>query len=47
MADGVCRNSNSKDCIDANPLGEEDVGVYILNFLDPLEVPSSWRFALR
>ena len=47
VADRVCRNSNPKDCIDANPLGEEDVGVCILNFLDPLEVPPSWRFSLQ
>jgi hypothetical protein len=25
VADGVCRNSNPTDCLDANPLGEEDV----------------------
>ena len=47
MADGVCRNSNPTDCIDANPLGEEDVGVCILNSLHPLEVPPGWRFSLR
>ena len=47
VADGVCRNSNPIDCIDANPLGEEDVGVCILNSLDPLEVPHGWRFSLR
>ena len=47
VADGVCENSNPKYCIDANPLGEEDVGVCILNSLDLLEVPPSWRFSLR
>ena len=41
MANDVCRNSNPKDCIDANPLGKEDIGVCILNSLDPLEVPPS------
>ena len=46
MANGVCGNSNPKDCIDANSFREEDVGVCILNSLDPLEVPSSWRFSL-
>ena len=47
VADGVLRNSNPTDCIDANPLGEEDVGVCILNSLHPLEVPPGWRFSLR
>ena len=47
VADGICRNSNPTDCIDANPLGEEDVGVCILNSLHALEVPAGWRFSLR
>ena len=47
VADGVCRNSDPTDCIDANPLGLEDVGVCILNSLLPLEVPPGWRFSLR
>jgi hypothetical protein len=47
VADSVCRNSNPTDCIDANPLGEEDVGVCILNSLLSLEVPPDWRFSLR
>jgi hypothetical protein len=47
VADGVCRNSNPTDCIDANPLGEDNVGVCILNSLLPSEVPPGWRFSLR
>ena len=47
VANGVCRNSDPKDCVDANPLGLEDVGVCILNSLAPLEVPTGWRFSLR
>jgi len=47
VANGVCRNSNPTDCIDAKPLGEDDVGVCILNSLLPSEVPPSWRFSLR
>ena len=38
VADGVCRNLNPTNCIDANSLGEEDIGVWILNSLYPLEV---------
>ena len=42
MADGVCRNSDPTNCIDKNPLGQEDVGVCILYSLYPLGVlPSS------
>ena len=49
VVNNVCRNLNSTDCIefDANPLGEEDVGVCILNSLLPSEVPPGWRFSLR
>ena len=47
VAVGVCRNSNPTDCINANPLGEEDVGVCILNSLYLLEMPSGWKFSLR
>ena len=47
IADGVCRNTNPKDCVDAYPLGDDDVGVCILNSLAPAEVPPGWRFSLR
>ena len=47
VADGICRNSDPRDCVDANPLGPDDVGVCILNSLLPLEVPVTWRFSLR
>ena len=47
VVDGICRNSDPCDCVDANPLGSSDVGVCILNPLLPLEVPVTWRFSLR
>ena len=33
IADGVCRNTTAKDCVDANPLGDEDIEVCILKIL--------------
>ena len=47
VADGICRNSNPRECVDTNPLGLDDVGICILNSLLPLEVPVTWRFSLR
>ena len=47
VANGICRNSDPRDCVDANPLGLNDVGVCILNSLLPLEVHVTWRFFLR
>jgi hypothetical protein len=47
VANGICRNSNPRDCVDADPLGINDVGVCIMNSLLPLEVPVTWRFSLR
>jgi hypothetical protein len=47
VANGICRNSDPCDCVDANPLGPDDVGVCILNSLLALEVPVTWRFSLR
>ena len=47
VANGICRNCDPCECVDANPLGPNDVGVCILNSLLPLEVPVTWRFSLR
>ena len=47
VADGICRNTDPRECVDANPLGVDDVGVCILNSLLPSEVPCTWRFSLR
>ena len=47
VANGICRNSDPCECVDANPLGLDDVGVCILNSSLPLEVPLMWRFSLR
>jgi hypothetical protein len=47
VANGICRNSNASDCVDASPLGPDDIGVCILNSLVPLEIPATWRFSLR
>ena len=47
VANDICRNSNPHECVDANPLGLDDVGVCILNFLLLLEVLLMWRFSLR
>jgi hypothetical protein len=47
VTNDICRNSDPRDCVDANPLGPDDVGVCILNSLVPLEVPVTWRFSLR
>ena len=47
VADGICRNSDPRECVHANSLGLHDVGVCILNSLLPLEVPATWRFSLR
>ena len=47
VAHGICRNSEPRECVDANPLGADDVGVCILNSLLPLEFPVMWRFSLR
>lgn len=45
VVNGVCRNTNPKDCIDVCPLGDY-IEVCILDFLAPLKVASSWRFSL-
>lgn len=45
VADG--RNTNLKDCIYACPLGDDIVGVSILNSLTLLEVPLGWCFFLH
>ena len=37
-ADVICRNSDPCECVDANTLGLDDVGVCILDFLLPFEV---------
>ena len=47
VANGICRNSDPCECVDANPLGANDIVVCILNSLLPLEVPVTWRFSLR
>ena len=47
VIDGVCRNSDPTDCINASPVGQEDVGVCILNSLNPLEVLPRWSFSLH
>ena len=47
VADGICRSSNTRECVDANPFGLDDVGMCIINSLLPLEVPVTWRFSLR
>ena len=47
VADGICRNSDPRECVDANPLGVDDVGECILNYLLPFKVPLMWRFSLR
>jgi hypothetical protein len=47
VANGICRNSNASDCVDASSLGPDDVGVCILNSLVPLEILATWRFFLR
>ena len=46
IVNGVCRNTNPKDCIFANPLNDKDIGVCVLNPLVPMEVPSGWWFSL-
>ena len=46
-ADGIYRNSDPHECVDANRLGLADVGVSFWNSLLPLEVPVTWRFSLR
>ena len=47
VADDICRKSEPRECVDANPLGLDDVGVCILNSLLPSELPLTWRFSLR
>ena len=47
VANDICRNSDPRECVDANPLGANDVGVCILNSLLPFKVPVTWRFSLR
>ena len=47
VADDICKNSDPRECVDANPLGLHDVGVCILNSLLPLKVFATWRFSLR
>jgi hypothetical protein len=44
VIDGVCKNSNTKDCVDANDFGDKDVRVCIMKFLHTLEEPYGWRF---
>jgi hypothetical protein len=46
VANGICRNSDPRDCVDVNSFGPDDVGVCILNSLLPLEVPVTLRFSL-
>ena len=38
VADGICRKSDPRECVDANPLDLH---------LNPLEVLATWRFSLR
>ena len=47
VVDDICRNSDPRECVDANPLGLHDVGVCIMISMLPLEVPLTWRFSLR
>lgn len=47
IANGIRRNLFPTECVDANPLGDNDVGVCITNSLMPLEVPQTRRFSLR
>ena len=47
VAEGVCRNTHPHDCVDQNPLGDEDVGVVILESLVHSEVHPTQRFLLR
>lgn len=47
MVDGICRNSRPHECVDANPLGEDNVGVCILNPLLMFEILLMWRFSLH
>ena len=47
VVDGICRNFDPRECVDANPLGLHDVGVCIMISMLPLEVPLTWRFFLR
>jgi hypothetical protein len=46
VADGICNNSDPYECVDTNPLGLDDVGVYIRNSLLLFKVPLMWRFSL-
>ena len=46
VGDGIWRNSDPRECVDANFLGFHNVGVCILNSLLLLEVHATWRFSL-
>ena len=43
----ICRNFDPRECMDANPLSVDDVGMCILNSLLPIDVPLTWRFSLH
>ena len=47
VAEGICRNTHPNDCVDQNPLGDDDVGVVILEALVHSEVHPTQRFSLR
>lgn len=47
LANDICKNSDPYECVDANPLGLDDIGVCILNSLLPFQAPMMWRFSLH
>ena len=47
VADDIYRNSDPYECVDANPLDVNDVGVCIVNSLLLFEVPLTWKFSLN
>ena len=47
MAEGICCNTHSQDCIDENLFGTKDVRVVILELLIHFEVDPTYRFSLH
>jgi hypothetical protein len=47
VADGICKNFESRECVDANPIGDVDVGVCSLNSLLSFENLITRRFSLH
>jgi hypothetical protein len=47
VATSIVRASQPQDCVDSSSLGENNVGIYILESNGHSPVPEDWRFSVR